>query len=564
MDKVNDQGLCLTGYAPTEPIVQEMRVTGTVDEALAELPPGLIWSVACYSSPDGGANLAKAISEGTSIAVSDGSLKFEFGTSALTLQARNCKVENEKVRAVNVIPGRREDQSSYRSEIGGIFGIVVYVGLVCKVFKITQGKITVGCDGIEALKSVFLEGEENEIDISHPDYDMVSAIQKLIRESPIEWCWRHMKGHQDDDGSAVLDKWAELNIEMDNLAKAYWMHQAPYGPSNNIVLEGEMWTLRVQGHKVSGRADEVIYDHIHGEAMFARWERKGRFQSLDYSRKVNWEAIGQAMKSLKIGRRHWVAKHCLGHCGVNAKMKEWKKRDSSDCPRCGKRETARHVWRCQDPEARLVKSRGMLGIRKFLIEEETQPDMSRIIMACLTSWSMDTSRYPQRTSNAEIREALDIQDQGIGWTSFFEGCIAMEWTKIQEAYYKRIGSRKSGRRWTIELIKKLFDVAWDLWDHRNDVNNAKKNQATLYNMKKVDPEIRSQFRRGSESMPQRYEYLFAGSVEDLLKSSVQHRLSWIKSVRKARSMNTTRKERREQSFAASRQFMHEWLSGRRG
>ena len=245
-------------------------------------------------------------------------------------------------------------------------------------------------------------------------------------------------------------------------------------------------------------------------------------------------------------------------------MKEWKKRDSSDCPRCGKRETARHVWRCQDPEARLVKSRGMLGIRKFLIEEETQPDMSRIIMARLTSWSMDTSRYPQRTSNAEIREALDIQDQGIGWTSFFEGCIATEWTKIQEAYYKRIGSRKSGRRWTIELIKKLFNVAWDLWDHRNDVNNAKKNQATLYNMKKVDPEIRSQFRRGSESMPQRYEYLFAGSVEDLLKSSVQHRLSWIKSVRKARSMNTTRKERREQSFAASRQFMHEWLSGRRG
>ena len=106
----------------------------------------------------------------------------------------------------------------------------------------------------------------------------------------------------------------------------------------------------------------------------------------------------------------------------------------------------------------------------------------------------------------------------------------------------------------------MWDVAWDLWDHRNKVAHARKNQAKLHNMKNVDTEIRSQFQRGPESMPDRYEYLFAGSITDLLKSSVNHRLSWIKSIRKARSMNTTRKARRAESFAASRQFMQEWLS----
>jgi len=36
-----------------------------------------------------------------------------------------------------------------------------------------------------------------------------------------------------------------LNVETDNLAKAYWAEQAPEGSNRNIELEGEYWPLQI-------------------------------------------------------------------------------------------------------------------------------------------------------------------------------------------------------------------------------------------------------------------------------------------------------------------------------
>lgn len=205
-------------------------------------------------------------------------------------------------------------------------------------------------------------------------------MRKMIKESPIKWSWKHAKGHQGDDRAAALGTWATLlSTEVGNLAKARWMSQAPHAPTQSAALKGdEVRALRVNGEKVSSRAGKVIYDHVHGEAVLARWVRKKRFQPADHSRKMSWGAAG---------RHHWVAKRCSGHCGVSVKMKLWKKRGTEGCPRCSEREAVWHVRRRQDPEARSSKSRGLLAIRKALKDAEAQKGMSRVTMACLTSWS---------------------------------------------------------------------------------------------------------------------------------------------------------------------------------
>jgi hypothetical protein len=38
--------------------------------------------------------------------------------------------------------------------------------------------------------------------------------------------------------------------------------------------------------------------------------------TMDFARHINWDACEQALKSLKIMRQHWVAKHVAGHTGV--------------------------------------------------------------------------------------------------------------------------------------------------------------------------------------------------------------------------------------------------------
>ena len=67
-----------------------------------------------------------------------------------------------------------------------------------------------------------------------------------------------------------------------------------------------------------------------------------------------------------------------------------------------------------------------------------------------------------------LLQAIDAQDC-IGWLAFFEGCIAVEWASVQEAHFIGLGQRNTIKRWATSLVVQLWEAAWDLWDHRNQV-----------------------------------------------------------------------------------------------
>jgi hypothetical protein len=71
-------------------------------------------------------------------------------------------------------------------------------------------------------------------------------------------------------------------------------------------------------------------------------------------------------------------------------------------------------------------------------------------------------------------QLLELQDS-IGAQQFFEGWLHQEWEAIQGQYYSDIKSRHSTKHWTIALITKLWDVAWDLWEYRNAVYHQQQN-----------------------------------------------------------------------------------------
>ena len=57
----------------------------------------------------------------------------------------------------------------------------------------------------------------------------------------------------------------------------------------------------------------------------------------------------------------------------------------------------------------------------------------------------------------------------LGWESFFEGRPATGWCQAQDNHFRSINSKQSGKRWLIQVLRKLFDTAWDLWQFRNQV-----------------------------------------------------------------------------------------------
>jgi len=101
-----------SGSSPPSPDIPH-----NLEEALQALPAERHWIM----HSDAGLNLLEALTSGTAIACSDGSYYLGISTSAFTLQG---SIDEGRIDAVNQIPGDRDDQTSYRAELGGICGII--------------------------------------------------------------------------------------------------------------------------------------------------------------------------------------------------------------------------------------------------------------------------------------------------------------------------------------------------------------------------------------------------------------------------------------------------------
>jgi hypothetical protein len=179
-----------------------------------------------------GRSIAAAIIRGLARAVSDGSFKNAMGTSASILFYSKATNPN-RIISFNSVPGKREEQSAYRSELAGVSGSLSLIAAVCTVHDIHTGSITIGLDGEQAMISAW---EDWPLSPAQPDYDLLTDIRAKVRGLPIKVHWKWIKGHEDDGPSHdSLDEWAQANIYMDSLAKAHWnyLNETGHCPSQS-------------------------------------------------------------------------------------------------------------------------------------------------------------------------------------------------------------------------------------------------------------------------------------------------------------------------------------------
>ena len=116
------------------------------------------WAIQEITVLNDGRALAQALRKGTAIAVSDRSYKEGRGTAAFILKTSNNFEPIGQIVGVNIIPGETDNQSAYRSEIGGISGIVETIGILCTRHSIMSGAIEVSLNGDQAMKTIFGNG----------------------------------------------------------------------------------------------------------------------------------------------------------------------------------------------------------------------------------------------------------------------------------------------------------------------------------------------------------------------------------------------------------------------
>jgi hypothetical protein len=116
-------------------------------------------------------------------------------------------------------------------------------------------------------------------------------------------------------------------------------------------------------------------------------------------------------------------------------------------------------------------------------------------------------------------------------------------------------SRQSGKRWLIELIKKLLGVAWDLWEHRNGNMHSTEVAELNENLRQEvqilwHHQVRLQLARKNG---------FPTSFAQLLQWPLVKQEHWQNLMRS--KIERSEAETRHPTYAAEREGMRRFLTG---
>ena len=171
-------------------------------------------------------------------------------------------------------------------------------------------------------------------------------------------------------------------------------------------------------------------------------------------------------------------------------------RNTPQCPRCPcPIEDAQHVWVCNGGDAGKVFSKNMRDLDDWMSAQGTQPVINEAIILNLKRWHQGATPV-LRSSFEPLNRVLESQ-AACGWEKFFEGNPVKGWARLQHDHFREIGSMKTGERWLRALIQKMWDTAWDQWDHQNGYVHKKELTAQD---KELNAEIMEELRVGSAGL----------------------------------------------------------------
>jgi hypothetical protein len=447
---------------------------------------------------------------GNGLIVSDGSYKEGRAAGGWIITSHTC-YPSHKIECSIISPGQSIDQDSHRAEAIAILGAVSTVNTIFNKIGYIKGTITIACDNMSALHYTFSTTRYPTITTKMPDFDILSATRSILWPT-IVYKWHHVQGHQDTHPpkSNELDIWAKLNIEADRIAKAR-VHLLKHNITT-YSLPNETWTISLDGYKVCKNLEETVYEFISATTMRSFWHKKRGFTDGTFD-SVDWSAIHEASQHITKSRQHWLAKHTCGVCGVNSMLFKWKQRENEDCPRCSLPETAKHVWICDSEDTRRIWKATLQELTKWLISVDTDNDLIKVITANLLPWA---DRQQPRTHLEKLQDT-------IGWDIFLEGTLPVEWALCQQQFFTSTGSTNSGKRWLVQLILKLWNIAWDLWEHRNNIAHAANEAALTENLTNEINRIRV-----LDECPPEASYLFTdGMTEQLVSANPSTKKSWL-------------------------------------
>jgi len=500
--------------------------------------PEISWFAKSISSSRHTNHLLLHILKGSAFAISDGSF-FPISQTGSCAWIISTPDGSEWIQGGGLIPGEKQDQDPYRSELGGLLGLATIISGIILPPTI-KPTITIGCDGLSALNQVGLD--TTIIKARMKNVDMISIINSLLSTSKFAVNREHVYGHQ-DDLHRPLTQIETLNCRMDTAAKSIALAringESPV-PQFKPTQIG-YGTITCNGLLIPSRVQTSLYAHITHNSMIKWLEAHS---SLDTSKvNIHWPSLAKARKEASFSLTLFITKWLSGDTSTGRVMLQRKKRDCANCPRCNAPdEHLLHVLTCNSEDTILFRKNLVSEFVIWLRSVQTHPRLIHFFRLGIRKWFRNRD-YTWRissgifTDNLVYNAAFKTQ-MTLGWYHLFCGFITQELVDMQQSHYTAIESRKLGSRWASQLIKKLWNITNQLWLHRNKALHNTDMIHELSGLPQLKLSITAEYISGLQHLPSVYSSYFYTPLPALLQKPVIYLKRWFLIIRSAREACT--------------------------
>jgi hypothetical protein len=268
------------------------------------------------------------------------------------------------------------------------------------------------------------------------------------------------------------------------------------------------------------------------------------------------------MGRLPFKKKRRLLKHATGFCGVRRQEFLRGNQDHSECPRCGDpNESTRHVVEWERNRTKLTFTLATHKLEAHLTTLDTAPPIITAIMTRIRQWRKHGDDHLPRLRQQDIygaHHAVDSQDK-IGWYNFVLRRMSKKWSDSQQRYIDSMRRKNSGRRWTLLVIQKALDIAWDMWEQRNDINQNTMHPRRAANMEEIKAQLQESYGCGRNSLLPIDQHLFSKPEATLLMGEPNLLLQWIYLFLTATRRAAVAEEELERTMTSKRALMRRWL-----
>ena len=137
---------------------------------------------------------------------------------------------------------------------------------------------------------------------------------------------------------------------------------------------------------------------------------------------------------------------------------------------------------------------------------------------------------PPAAASGLVSLAFQTQQQ-CGFDNTMFGWWATGWAEAQHDYLKSLARRTTGLRWLSRLIKKQWEVSWDMWKHRLEYSHTPNSHYVALLHVTLNTEVQALYDSIGRFPPPRLRRFFRRPLALLQAEPLEFKQDWLQVVR---------------------------------